>query len=79
MDKSDLAQLEGFSGWFDFRTFVDAKEAGRTQWAQVGPPTDPGVYVFATEPKNLSKGKSEIYYIGKANNLRTRIGKHLFG
>jgi excinuclease UvrABC nuclease subunit len=38
----------------------------------------PGVYIFATALMSVTKGRSDIYYIGKTNNLRVRVGKHLY-
>jgi hypothetical protein len=76
--KSDVLDFGQFSGWFDFKDFVTAKQAGRTEWAQVAPPRSPGVYVFATSSASRARGNSDIFYIGKADNLRDRIGKYLY-
>jgi hypothetical protein len=78
VQKSDILDFGRFSGWFDFTRFVEAKGAGRAEWAQVAPPRNPGVYVFATSSVPQTHADSEIFYIGKADNLRDRIGKYLY-
>jgi len=78
VQKSDVLDFQGFSGWLDFTRLVDAKEAGRKPWAQLAPPQAPGVYFFATSLSPRTHGESEIFYIGKANNLRARLGKYLY-
>ena len=79
MQKSEILRFERFSGWFDFATFVAAKEAGRKHWALFAPPSSPGVYFFATDLASRLRGESDIYYIGRAKqNLRGRIGKYLY-
>jgi hypothetical protein len=78
MQKQDIAKRDGFSGWLDFHAFVAARAAGRAAWAVCAPPNNPGVYIFATVPLPRSRGISDIFYIGKADNLRNRIGKHLY-
>jgi excinuclease UvrABC nuclease subunit len=76
--KSDVLDFDQFSGWLDFKGFVTAKQAGRTEWAQLAPPRSPGVYFFATTLAPRARGNSDIFYIGKADNLRNRIGKYLY-
>jgi len=78
VQKSEILRFERFSGWFDFATFVAAKEAGRKHWALFAPPSSPGVYFFATDLASRLRGESDIYSIGKAHSLRKRIGKHIY-
>jgi hypothetical protein len=78
VQKSDILDFERFSGWFDFIRFVEAKGAGRGEWARVAPPRYPGVYVFVTSSVPQTHADSDIFYIGRANNLRDRIGKYLY-
>lgn len=78
MQKSDVIDLDEFSGWFDFKDFVAAKQAGRAEWAQLAPPRRPGVYFFATLSAPRARGNSDIFYIGRADDLRARIGKYLY-
>ena len=45
-------------------------------------PDRPGIYIMLSDhteytyPWSESKGKSQVYYIGQANNLRTRLKTH---
>jgi GIY-YIG catalytic domain-containing protein len=78
VQKSDILDFGRFSGWFDVAGFVDAKGAGRAEWARVAPPRCPGVYVFATSSIPQTHADSDIFYIGKADSLRDRIGKYLY-
>ncbi len=43
-------------------------------------PTEPGVYLLLADPKKRFQypdGESSVFYIGKANNLRSRLMDHL--
>jgi hypothetical protein len=76
--KSDIARLDGFSGWLEISRLLATRNSSRRGWANVAPPASPGVYFFAATPVTLTKGTSGIHYIGKADQLRKRLGLYLY-